>query len=131
MSNYSLEALRRSEDPRLVREIITPEGVPIRFTLARAGDRAGAFVVDCLIQAVVVLAIIWVMVQLGVRGGGSWLTAIVVVLAFVLTSFYFVIFEIRWQGRTPGKRFVGIRVIDARGGQLETSAVLARNLIRE
>src|SRR5262249_22569234 len=35
------------------------------------------------------------------------------------------------QGATPGKRRIGIRVIDARGGQLETSAVLARNLIRE
>ena len=53
------------------------------------------------------------------------------VLAFLILNFYFAFFEIRWQGQTPGKRRVGIRVIDARGGQLETSAVLARNLVRE
>jgi uncharacterized RDD family membrane protein YckC len=53
------------------------------------------------------------------------------VLAFFLLNFYFAFFEIRWQGATPGKRQIGIRVIDARGGQLETSAVLARNLVRE
>jgi hypothetical protein len=47
MSTYSLEALRRTEDPKWVREIVTPEGIPIRFTLARGAERAGAFILDC------------------------------------------------------------------------------------
>jgi uncharacterized RDD family membrane protein YckC len=130
MSQRSVAALTRVDDPKLVREIVTPEGIPVRFTLARAGDRATAFLLDMVLQVVVVVAILWGM-TVAVGGGGSWLTAVIVVLAFLLLNFYFAFFEIRWQGATPGKRRVGIRVIDARGGQLETSAVLARNLIRE
>ena len=125
-----VSALRVNDNAQLVREIVTPEGIPIRFTLARAGDRAAAFAIDMVIQIVLLVA-----VGLGLRSAvgdtGTWLTAAIVVLVFVLLNFYFALFEIRWQGATPGKRKIGIRVIDARGGQLETSAVLARNLIRE
>jgi uncharacterized RDD family membrane protein YckC len=130
MNPASLAALRSTDEPKLVREIITPEGIPLRFTLARAGDRAAAFVLDTLLQIVVLVAVSWGL-SLAVGGAGTWLTAVVVVLAFLLTNFYFAFFEVRWQGATPGKRRIGMRVIDARGGQLETSAVLARNLIRE
>jgi uncharacterized RDD family membrane protein YckC len=130
MNLASVAALRGNEDPRLVREIVTPEGIPLRFTLARAGDRAAAFAIDVVLQVVLVVAVS-VGLTLATGGRGSWLTAAVVVLVFVLANFYFAVFEVRWQGATPGKRRVGIRVIDARGGQLETSAVLARNLIRE
>jgi uncharacterized RDD family membrane protein YckC len=122
----------RAENAKLTREIITPEGVPLRFQLARAGDRAGAFLIDMGIQILVILAIAWIMsFTVGDKLAGSWLMAVVVVLAFLILNFYFAFFEVRWQGSTPGKRRVGIRVIDGRGGQLETSAVLARNLVRE
>ncbi len=130
MNPVSLAALRPADDGKLVREIVTPEGIPLRFTLARAGDRAGAFVIDTLAQIIVIVAISWGL-SLATGGASSWLTAVIVVLAFLLANFYFAFFEVRWQGATPGKRRIGIRVIDARGGQLETSAVLARNLIRE
>lgn len=130
MNPTSLAALRPEEESKLAREILTPEGIPVRFTLARAGDRAAAFSLDSLLQ-VVVLVLVSLGLQLATGGGGSVLTALIVVLSFLLTNFYFAFFEVRWQGSTPGKRTVGIRVIDARGGQLETSAVLARNLIRE
>lgn len=130
MNPASLAALSQADDTKLVREIVTPEGIPLRFTLARAGDRAAAFALDTLLQVIVLVAISWGL-SLAAGGGGSWLTAMIVVLAFLLVNFYFAFFEVRWQGATPGKRKIGIRVIDARGGQLETSAVLARNLIRE
>jgi uncharacterized RDD family membrane protein YckC len=123
-------SLHAGEDAKLVREIVTPEGIPVRFTLARAGDRAVAFALDVILQVIVVALVSWGL-ALAVGSSGSWLAAAIVILVFVLVNFYFVVFEVRWQGATPGKRRVGIRVIDARGGQLETSAVLARNLIRE
>lgn len=123
-------ALGIDDRSALVREIVTPEGVPVRFTLARAGDRAVAFMLDLAIQLAAVIALSLTL-HAAVGGAGSWLSAVIVILVFVLLNFYFAVFEIRWQGATPGKRKIGIRVIDARGGQLETSAVLARNLIRE
>lgn len=131
MNPASLAALRPEEQSDLAREIVTPEGIPLRFTLARAGDRAAAFALDMLVQVLVLVAVSWGLSLATGGGNASWLTAMVVVLAFLLVNFYFAFFEVRWQGATPGKRRIGIRVIDARGGQLETSAVLARNLIRE
>jgi uncharacterized RDD family membrane protein YckC len=120
------------EDDRWVREIVTPEGVAIRFTLARGGDRASAFLIDVLIQIFAAIAILLMLkVATGRAWESSWLTPFVIVLAFLVVNFYFAFFEVRWQGQTPGKKKIGIRVIDARGGQLETSAVLARNLVRE
>lgn len=117
---------------RRAREIVTPEGVPIRFQLAGPGDRAGAFVLDVLFQ-IIALVVFVVAAEWAIGGAGedSWLTGFALVIAFVMREFYFVVFETRWQGSTPGKRIVGIRVIDARGGQLEASAILARNLVRE
>jgi uncharacterized RDD family membrane protein YckC len=120
------------EDPKRIREIVTPEGVPIRFTLATAGDRAGAFLLDLVIQAVATIVVVLALsLAVGRNAESSWLTPFVIVLAFLLVNFYFAFFEVRWQGQTPGKKKIGIRVIDARGGQLENSAVLARNLVRE
>ncbi|HEY0483272.1 MAG TPA: RDD family protein [Kofleriaceae bacterium] len=130
MNLPSVAALRANEDSKLVREIVTPEGIPLRFTLASASDRAVAFLIDMVVQAVVLVAIS-LGLAFAVGGAGTLLTAVVVVMAFLLVNFYFAVFEVRWQGATPGKRKLGIRVIDARGGQLETGAVLARNLIRE
>ncbi|MBP6839970.1 MAG: RDD family protein [Kofleriaceae bacterium] len=117
---------------RLGRQVVTPEGVPLNLQLARAGDRAGAFVIDAMIQIGVLFALALVAsLALGGEGEESWLAPLVVVAAFLLTNFYFVFFELRWRGTTPGKRALGLRVVDARGGQLEGSAVMARNLIRE
>jgi uncharacterized RDD family membrane protein YckC len=130
MSRALLPALQAQDDAKLVREIVTPEGIPLRFTLARAGDRAAAFSID-MVLLMVVLVLVGVGLWLAVGSSGSWLRAAITILLFLLRNFYFAVIEVRWQGQTPGKRAVGIRVIDARGGQLETRAVLARNLIRE
>lgn len=130
MKPVPVAALRATDEAKLIREIVTPEGIPLRFSLARAGDRAAAFVLDMVLQTVVLVAIS-LGLSYAVGGAETWLTAVIVVLAFLLGNFYFAVFEVRWQGATPGKRKIGIRVIDARGGQLEISAVLARNLVRE
>ncbi len=122
-------AFRQGEHAKLARQLVTPEGIPLTFTLAGAGDRAAGFVLDVLIQFAALVVVGLAMSFAG--AGGALLKPIEIVLAFLILNFYFAFFEIRWQGQTPGKRRVGIRVIDARGGQLETSAVLARNLVRE
>jgi hypothetical protein len=44
---------------------------------------------------------------------------------------YFLHFELAWQGRTPGKKICGIRVISRNGGELKPSSIIARNLMRE
>ena len=118
-------------DLRRRREILTPEGVPLVFHVATAGDRLGAVVLDVvfLVGALLVLGL-GSALSLGGFGFG-WLWAYLLVVAFLVRNFYFVWFELRWQGRTPGKRITGLRLIDAPGGMLGSDAVLARNLTRE
>jgi uncharacterized RDD family membrane protein YckC len=110
------------------REVVTPDGVPLRFAIALAGDRAGAFLLDYLLVLAAVLAIFvfvaWV-------GGGDLGVAAALLALFLVRTFYFTLFELTWQGQTPGKRKLGIRAIDARGGPLTAEAIIARNLTRE
>ena len=112
-----------------VREIVTPEGVPVRFVVARAGDRLGAFAIDgfIIVAASVVLLLVAVPAAAALPGAAA---AIALVAFFLLRNFYFTYFECR-TGTTPGKRLVGLRVIDAHGGMLTAEAVFARNLMRE
>jgi len=113
-----------------VREVVTPEGVPLRWTLADAGERAGAFLIDLLILMGTSIALLIATVILaGVTGGIG--IAIGLVAFFILRTFYFTFFESRWKGATPGKRAVRLRVVDAHGGPLTAEAVFARNLMRE
>lgn len=114
------------------RNIVTPEGVPIPVALADHSERFTAFALDWVIWTLLLLAIY--LPLLLVAGFGSFtLIAISIALfiGFVVRNIYFVYFEIAWRGATPGKRIVGIRVVDRAGGPLLSSAVIARNLTRE
>lgn len=121
-------ALRRRDT--VVREVVTPEGVPLRFELARIGDRAVAFALDCalLLTLCIGLFVVTVFSTLLTRGLGL---ALGLLAFFLLRSFYFTWFECRATGATPGKRAVGLRVIDAHGGMLTPEAVFTRNFMRE
>jgi uncharacterized RDD family membrane protein YckC len=117
-----------SEVRRRVHEIVTPEGVPLRFGLATAGERFGAFFLDL----VLIVVAIWLLtiVVVFAEAYGDWLGVFLLLAFFALRNFYFVWFEIR-RGRTLGKRMLGIRVIDREGGPLRGEAIFARNLTRE
>lgn len=115
-----------------VHQVVTPEGVPLPLEVAAAGDRLGAFIVDFLIQCAALVA---VLVGLAWQGsftfGEDVMGAITYVLVFLVWTFYFPLFELAWQGQTPGKRLLKIRAVDARGGPLSAEAVIARNLSRQ
>jgi len=120
--------LRRPEGP--VREIPTPEGVPLRFELALAGDRAGAFLIDAAIIFVTLFLLIFVsLIASVVDREASFALALLVF--FALRNFYFAGLEILWRGRTIGKRLLGLQVIDRSGRALRVEALFARNLTRE
>jgi uncharacterized RDD family membrane protein YckC len=116
-----------------VREIVTPEGVPLRFAVALAGDRLGAFLLDLLAISGIVLAVAVPLLLLAARGllEGDLVAAAALLALFLVRTFYFAFFELAWQGQTPGKRRLGIRAVDGRGGPLTAEAIIARNLTRE
>jgi uncharacterized RDD family membrane protein YckC len=117
-----------------VKEVVTPEGVPLRFTVALAGDRAAAFLLDALAIVGLLLAVGLVLLAFAFGGApiaADLVGAILLLALFLLRTFYFAFFELTWQGQTPGKRRLRLRAVDARGGPLSAEAILARNLTRE
>jgi uncharacterized RDD family membrane protein YckC len=125
---------RQAQLDKRMRELVTPEGAALNLKIGTFGERAGAFLIDFMIQwavgLVIILAIAWGTSQLGLAGwsiGG----ALIGVVVFFLRNFYFVWFEMGRRAATPGKRLVGLRVAARDGGQLKGEAVLARNFMRE
>jgi uncharacterized RDD family membrane protein YckC len=118
---------------RARREIVTPEGVAVPVDLAEHGARAVAFAIDLFIWLVALIGVVLLLVLItGVStAAGKVAISIALFLAILVRNFYFIFFEMAWRGQTPGKRLTGLRVIDASGGPLQPSAVVARNLTRE
>ena len=124
-------AARRADKPGR-RQIVTPEGVPLTIDLASHWERATAVCIDLIIMLGIVLVLsILAFLASNRFAGASWEMAFALRLSFLVRSFYFIAFEIRWQGMTPGKRALGLRVIDRAGGRLGADAIFARNLMRE
>jgi uncharacterized RDD family membrane protein YckC len=122
------------------RQLISPEGVSLPVEIADYGERATAFVLDLFIwfcaTALVYLIILFIAFlgwRMGFRSAnGAIVTmSILLFIAFLIRNLYFIHFELAWQGATPGKRMVGLRVVDRGGGPLLPGAVIARNLTRE
>jgi uncharacterized RDD family membrane protein YckC len=138
----STAALDAPASRSLQREVITPEGVALRLTLAARGSRLAAFLIDMVIivGAMVAVAFVGSFIETGSSGAGhrrvffddsERLQILLMVSFFLLRTGYFTWFELKWHGKTPGKRALNIQVIDRRGGTLTADAVLARNLTRE
>jgi uncharacterized RDD family membrane protein YckC len=108
-------------------DLVSPEGVPLTLEIALAGDRCTAFLIDVLCIAVVIVAI----QLLGYLTMSMELVSFGLILTFLIRNFYFMFFEQRWQGATPGKRNRGLRVIDVNGGLLSVEAIIVRNLTRD
>lgn len=117
---------------RSVRQIVTPEAVPITVELATVGERAAAFLLDLVISTTGVFLVVtplFVLTKLGVNI--TIVVGLMSFVSFVIRNSYFLYFELTWRGATPGKRIIGLRVVDRHGGPLLPSAVIARNLTRE
>ncbi|RVU38670.1 RDD family protein [Hwanghaeella grinnelliae] len=121
------------EKARQTRLISTPEGVQVSVALADRGERAGAVILDLIFIGLALTGVILALGGLRLSGlmTMDWVIALGYLMFFLIQNFYFLFFELRWQGRTPGKKIMNLRVIDRRGGTLSADAVFARNLIRE
>lgn len=117
--------MRRAREQDVV--VVTPEHVEIRLRPAGLGSRFLAMMLDFVIVAGVA-ALIYRVVALALPraiGAAVYLTA-----NFILTWGYNVWFESRYNGRTPGKRTLGLRVVDARGLPITPQQSLVRNVVR-
>jgi uncharacterized RDD family membrane protein YckC len=123
-------------------EVRTPESVAFTYELAGLGSRFLAVAVDQAIQIVTLGAILVSMFMVALRAGSghpgagvsklgeSIAIAIVVFIVFVVMFGYFIAFEALWNGQTPGKRLLGLRVVRDGGYPIDFGASLIRNLVR-
>ena len=104
---------------RALRQIVTPEGVAITVRLDDRGERAAVLIIDLMVIAGVAFGfalMLFLAIWASGGSGGEWLASIGMLTWFALRSFYFIALELRWQGKTVGKRALGLRVIDRAGG---------------
>ena len=114
--------------------IVTPEAVEVTLDIAEFGSRLGAGLIDGAILGAVLAAlalVAGVAGSLGLLGLAANLPgAAFAALLLALVWGYFPFFEEVAGGRTPGKRALGLRVIQTDGQPAGLGPVLLRNLLR-
>lgn len=112
-------------------EIVTPENIAFHYLLAGPFRRLPAYLLDCLICVsclLLALFLVGLWASLGIlpeTGFGLWLIAV-----FVVSWFYFGLFETFWNGQTPGKRLMGLRVLATDGRPINAMQAVMRNVLR-
>ena len=124
--------------------VVTPENIEIEYELAGIGSRFLANMLDTLLQLAIYSGV-WIIVLIvglllalssgGAAGSiaaffGEIEVAFALIAAFAILWGYFIWFETRWNGQTPGKRQIGLRVIRDGGYPINIFAAIIRNLIR-
>jgi uncharacterized RDD family membrane protein YckC len=107
------------------RRVATPEGVEITLRVAGPVPRALAYTLDLLFRGAIMFAL-----MIAVSALGNFGSAIVLLTAFLLEWLYPVLFEVLSAGATPGKRAMGLIVLNDDGTPVRWPASLTRNLLR-
>lgn len=106
-------------------QVETPEGIDLILRPAGLLPRALAFGIDLLIRGAILLAAFFMLAILGQFGMGLG-----TILYFLINWWYPVLFEVLYQGRTPGKKAMNLRVVHDDGTPVGWAASLTRNLLR-
>lgn len=112
-------------------EIVTPENIAFRYQVAGPFRRLPAYLIDLVIRIVVaVVAMIGLMLVFGIAGLPDLGMGVAMVIWFFLSAFYGGVFEAYWNGQTPGKRSMQIRVISIDGQPINGLQAVLRNILR-
>jgi uncharacterized RDD family membrane protein YckC len=124
--------------------IETPERVPLEFALASIGNRFLAVAIDHFIQYMSIILLAWFFLSIAgyttsdvtsaperlFTDMPKWTIALMIIVLFLVFAAYFIFFEWIWNGQTPGKRLMKLRVIRDDGRPLTLWEAIARNLLR-
>lgn len=112
--------------------IVTPENIAFAYRVAGPFRRLPAWLLDIAIRSTVigitmlVLGMSFSTIGIGGLGFGLGLAA-----WFALSWFYGGLFETFWNGQTPGKKAMGIRVVSIDGQPISAWQAILRNVARE
>src|SRR5436309_7337149 len=114
--------------------IETPERVPLHFALASIGNRFLACAFDHALQMLMIGLLYIVLINaangLNFSDMSKWAIVLLIIAVFIIWTSYFVIFEWLWNGQTPGKRWLRLRVIREDGRPITFWEAAVRNLLR-
>jgi uncharacterized RDD family membrane protein YckC len=118
--------------------IETPERVPLHFALASIGNRFLACAIDHALQALALMVMAIAFMVLAYystlvdhfSNAPKWVIAVLILIVFLIVSSYFAFFEWIWNGQTPGKRWLKLRVIREDGRPVTFWEAAVRNLLR-
>jgi uncharacterized RDD family membrane protein YckC len=121
-------------------EVETPEQIALSYSVAGIGSRGAAAALDTLIcfaslvllTLIAALAASYTSLKLGktTSPSASWVLAAWVIVQFAVVWGYYVVFEGIWDGQTPGKRIMKLRVVRDGGFSVTFGASAVRNLLR-
>jgi uncharacterized RDD family membrane protein YckC len=115
--------------------LATPERALLSLPIAGVGSRVLAYLADFLLLLAcwfaAALAFSLASDLFGAWGALSGLGQVLFVLGIFFVQWgYWTLAEVFWKGQTPGKRWVGIRVVRADGSPVGLFESAVRNLIR-
>jgi uncharacterized RDD family membrane protein YckC len=106
------------------------EGVEVQLRMAGPMLRAGAYLIDLIIRAVVLLAAGLALTLAGLAIGEMVVGGLMLLGWFLLDWFYPVVFEAGKRGATPGKRAMGLKVVQTSGAPISFGQAVVRNFLR-
>ena len=117
--------------------IVTPEQVKLKYETAGIGSRAGAHIMDWFLLGIVFILLFTALLQTTTLFDGGiavvvkdYAGALALLIFFVIQYSYFVLTEFYMGGKTLGKKWMGIRVIQDNGQALTMLSSLIRNFLR-
>jgi uncharacterized RDD family membrane protein YckC len=104
-----------------------PGGIHLEAQVVGPVARCYAFLIDLVIRGIVLAVLSMASVFLGFSGigGGFFL-----IFMFVIEWWYPVLFEVLAQGQTPGKKMLGITVVNDDLSPVTLGSSMVRNLLR-
>ncbi|MBG24809.1 MULTISPECIES: RDD family protein [Croceibacter] len=108
-------------------QIETAQNISIQQQVAGIGERMLAFFVDICIYIAYVILVMLSLSGVNISSEDEWIYGMVIMLPMFL---YHLLWETFWNGRSPGKAAVGIRVVMLDGSNPNFSNYLIRWLLR-
>jgi uncharacterized RDD family membrane protein YckC len=109
--------------------VLTPEKTILSYRLASLGPRVLGHIVDLILVVAILIAVSVILIQLALFDRYMAMGVLAVVY-FARPFAYFILFEGLWNGLTPGKKAVSVRVRMSDGTPITFAAALGRNLLR-
>lgn len=109
--------------------VLTPEKTLVEYRIAGLGSRVFAYLIDLVLLIAYMMLVTYAATVLAFLDPGA-ATLVAAVASLAVPFGYHWLFETFWNGQTPGKKALGLRVRMADGTPITPAAAFLRNALR-